>query len=183
MLWCLAPDLSGRRQTPSRRSAAEQYQRLATQLEPAAGPISFSIALVKGHLENIVDSSHGVRRTTTKNVARGPFCSGPPFCEAIGKEGFLLGGRTRARTWDPLIKSCNFAIRYDFRAHAALRRFPRSRLFVGLSRIVSQSRKPKPPNTSVRLHRLNRRFSSVGLQHDRCSDTPERQDDRTIAYS
>jgi len=50
MLWCLAPDLSGRRQTPSRRSAAEQYQRLATQLEPAAGPISFSIALVKGHL-------------------------------------------------------------------------------------------------------------------------------------
>src|SRR5262249_29681859 len=41
----------------------------------------------------------------TKNVARDPLCSWPQFGEAIGKEGFFLGGRTRARTWDPLIKS------------------------------------------------------------------------------
>ena len=53
----------------------------------------------------MVDSSHGVRCTTTKNVARDPFCPRPPFREAIGKEVFLNGGRTRARTWDPLIKS------------------------------------------------------------------------------
>jgi hypothetical protein len=77
----------------------------ATRPEPAAGPTHFSIALVKGHSENILNSSHGVRRTTTKNVARDPFCSRPPSREAIGKESFLLGGRTRARTWDPLIKS------------------------------------------------------------------------------
>ena len=57
------------------------------------------------HLENMMDSSHGVRRTTTKSVARDPFCSRPPSCEGTGKEGLFLGGRTRARTWDPLIKS------------------------------------------------------------------------------
>jgi hypothetical protein len=56
-------------------------------------------------LENIVGSSHGVRRTITKSVARDPFCSRPSFRETIGKEEFFLGGRTRARTWDPLIKS------------------------------------------------------------------------------
>jgi hypothetical protein len=48
--------------------------------------------------------SHGVRRPTIKNVARDPFCSLLLSREAIGKKGFLLGGRTRARTWDPLIK-------------------------------------------------------------------------------
>jgi hypothetical protein len=53
----------------------------------------------------IVISSHGVRRPTTKSVARDPFCSRPRSHEDIGKEGFFLGGRTRARTWDPLIKS------------------------------------------------------------------------------
>ena len=57
------------------------------------------------HSENILKSSHGVRRPTIKNVARDPFCSRPSSREAIGKKGFLLGGRTRARTWDPLIKS------------------------------------------------------------------------------
>jgi hypothetical protein len=46
---------------------------------PAADPISFTILLVKGHSENIVNSSHGVRRTTTKNVARDPFRSRRPF--------------------------------------------------------------------------------------------------------
>jgi hypothetical protein len=107
MLWRLAhsiPDLSSEQQTPSRRSAAEQHQRLATRLKPAPAA-SFSINSVKGLFENIVRSSHGVRRTTTKSVARDPFCSGPPPFEAIGKDGLLLGGRTRARTWDPLIKS------------------------------------------------------------------------------
>jgi hypothetical protein len=37
------------RQTPARTSAVEQHKRLATQLESAAGPFSFNIALVKGH--------------------------------------------------------------------------------------------------------------------------------------
>src|SRR5215831_13183453 len=48
----------------------------------------------------------------TKNVARDPLCSRPPFREAIGQEGFFLGGRTRARTWNPLIK--RHPIRIDF---------------------------------------------------------------------
>lgn len=39
-----------------------------------SGPVGFSIALVKGHLENIVGSSHGVRRTITKSVTRDRFC-------------------------------------------------------------------------------------------------------------
>src|ERR1700675_2247622 len=59
----------------------------------------------EGHLENIMSSSHGVRRATTKSVARDPFCSGPTSREGTGKEGLFLGGRTRARTWDPMIKS------------------------------------------------------------------------------
>jgi hypothetical protein len=34
-----------------------------------------------------------------------PVWSQPTSGEAIGNQEFLLGGRTRARTWDPLIKS------------------------------------------------------------------------------
>ena len=50
-------------------------------------------------------SNLAVRRPITKSVARDPVCSSPSSREATGKKGFLLGGRTRARTWDPLIKS------------------------------------------------------------------------------
>src|SRR5271163_4471759 len=52
-----------------------------------------------------MDSSHGVRRTIIKSVARDPFCSRPPSRKGIGKKGLFLGGRSRARTYDPLIKS------------------------------------------------------------------------------
>ena len=34
-----------------------------------------------------------------------PFWSRRPFLQVIESEGLLFGGRTRARTWDPLIKS------------------------------------------------------------------------------
>src|SRR6202795_960464 len=70
-----------------------------------AHPRLLRTGLHEGHLENIMSSSHGVRRATTKSVARDPFCSGPKAREGTGKEGLFLGGRTRARTWDPMIKS------------------------------------------------------------------------------
>jgi hypothetical protein len=54
--------------------------------------------------ERKVAQRSGRTTSATKNVARDPFCSRPLSREAIGKKGFLLGGRTRARTWDPLIK-------------------------------------------------------------------------------
>jgi hypothetical protein len=51
------------------------------------------------------NSNLAVRRPTAENVGRDPLWSRPPPQEVVGKYVFLLGGRTRARTWDPLIKS------------------------------------------------------------------------------
>jgi hypothetical protein len=39
--------------------------------------------LYQEHSENIIISSHGVRRPTTKSVARDPFCSRPSSRDAL----------------------------------------------------------------------------------------------------
>jgi hypothetical protein len=56
-------------------------------------------------LRENMDSSLGVRRTTIKNVARDRFCSAEEKKKALAGPSLDDGGRTRARTWDPLIKS------------------------------------------------------------------------------
>lgn len=45
------------------------------------------------------------RRATAKSVARDPVCPAEEFKKALAGQSLKDGGRTRARTWDPLIKS------------------------------------------------------------------------------
>src|SRR5262249_36307679 len=66
----------------------------------------------------------------------------------------LLGGRTRTRTLDPLIKSSNSPLRRGFQTRAALRRNSRSSLFIDISRLDSQSFARGPANFPDRQNRL-----------------------------
>jgi hypothetical protein len=47
-------------------------------------------------------------------VARDPVCSVEEIKKALAGQLLKGGGRTRARTWDPLIKSSKPAPLYDF---------------------------------------------------------------------
>jgi hypothetical protein len=64
----------------------------AMRPEPAAGPISFSIPLVKGDSENIINSSHGVRRATTKTSHETRFVLVRYPAKVLEKKTFSLVG-------------------------------------------------------------------------------------------
>jgi hypothetical protein len=84
-----------------------------------------------------------------------------------------LGGRTRARTWDPLIKSSKLALRCNFRICDALRRCFKTPLFVELCRIASQLIEPKHPNIPVRQNRLRTVLVDWLPSNERHSHSPE----------
>ena len=73
------------------------------------------------------------------------------------KQGFLVGGRTRARTWDPLIKS---QLRIKNNQYLTGRTAGLNRLKTGIRRtiVVHRGQKAHRASKSLFQHSLSQRF-------------------------
>jgi hypothetical protein len=93
------------------------------------------------------------------------------------------GGRTRARTWDPLIKSSKPAPLYDSKSAPHYDNVQEGLLFIETCRIASRPSEPRPSNTWARQTRLKTVLAVHVRPHDRHSHCSQRQGHRPATES